>query len=322
MAAVVNGNGNSCSGSNGYVTAASKDSTRVRHNGCQNGNPPQNGLGEPHTNGHSGYLNGASSSNCSGDDNDVYDLICIGFGPASLAIAIALHDQGTAARVLFLERQPEFAWHAGMLLPGSRMQISFIKDLATLRDPRSKFTFLNYLHVKKRLATFTNLGTFLPLREEFNDYLTWCASHFKDFVRYGQDVTSVAPVGEMLVKRWIVTSKDIKHGGEKRLTARHVVVAVGGRPNIPNVLRQNPLNSRIIHSSGYTSAVPKLLNERSKAYRIAVVGAGQSAAEIFNDIHTRYPNSKTTLIIKGSALRPSDDSPLYVWPYSRDMRPY
>jgi L-ornithine N5-oxygenase len=39
------------------------------------------------------------------------------------------------------------------------------------------------------------------------------------------------------------------------------------------------------------------------------VGSGQSAAEIFNDLQSRYPNSRTTLVIKDTALRPSDDSP-------------
>ncbi|RPB02035.1 FAD/NAD(P)-binding domain-containing protein [Choiromyces venosus 120613-1] len=297
----VHGSGNGCH-SNGTTTF-----TNILSNGHSTSNST-NGI---HKNGHSTYHNGnsTSSSNTDSHNQEPYDLICIGFGPASLAIAIALHDQKTQARVLFLERQPEFAWHAGMILPGSRMQISFIKDLATLRNPRSEFTFLNYLHEKNRLVTFTNLGTFLPLREEYNDYMAWCASHFEDYVRYGQDVVSVAPVGEKPIQNWTVTSRDIENGQEKRLTARHVVIAVGGKPNIPKAFPQNPLNSRIIHSSGYSSTVPKILNDKNKAYKIAVVGGGQSAAEIFNDMHTRYPNSKTSLIIKGSALRPSDDSP-------------
>ncbi|KAH0300800.1 hypothetical protein KCU71_g11777, partial [Aureobasidium melanogenum] len=82
--------------------------------------------------------------------NDVHDVICIGFGPASLAIAVALHDATkqtgkqppqlrTQPKVAFLERQETFAWHAGMQIPGAKMQISFIKDMATMRNPRSEF---------------------------------------------------------------------------------------------------------------------------------------------------------------------------------------
>ena len=86
--------------------------------------------------------------------NDVHDVVCVGFGPASLAIAVALHDTTkqtgkqqpqlkTQPKVAFLERQESFAWHAGMQIPGAKMQISFIKDMATMRNPRSEFTFLN-----------------------------------------------------------------------------------------------------------------------------------------------------------------------------------
>ncbi|NOJ47631.1 lysine N(6)-hydroxylase/L-ornithine N(5)-oxygenase family protein [Bradyrhizobium sp. WSM 1744] len=45
----------------------------------------------------------------------------------------------------------------GMLLPGSDMQISFLKDLVSLRDPTSPFTFLNYLHKRGRFAGFHQL---------------------------------------------------------------------------------------------------------------------------------------------------------------------
>ena len=105
--------------------------------------------------------------------DEVYDLVCVGFGPASLAIAVAIHDKGIPARVLYLECQREFKWHGGMLLPDARMQISFLKDLATLRDPQSHFTFLNYLKAKNRLVAFTNLSTFLPLYVHLEHFLSF-----------------------------------------------------------------------------------------------------------------------------------------------------
>ena len=63
-----------------------------------------------------------------------------------------------------------------MLLEQAHMQVSFLKDLATLRNPTSRFTFINYLHEKGRLQDFINLKTFFPSRHEFNDYLAWAAS--------------------------------------------------------------------------------------------------------------------------------------------------
>ena len=243
-----------------------------------------------------------------------YDLVCIGFGPASLAIAIALHDREVEARVLYIERQRRFVWHAGMLLPNARMQISFLKDLATLRDPRSKFTFINYLKSKNRLLAFTNLSTFLPLREEYNDYMSWCASYFEPAVQYGQETISVSSVENSKdpVQYWQVLSRNVDSNETSTVTARNVVVAIGGKPRIPPAFSTGGLDGRVVHSSLYSSAVPRILTDTRKAHHVAVIGGGQSAAEIFNDLQTRYANSHITLYTGASALKPSDDSPLWV----------
>lgn len=247
--------------------------------------------------------------------DEAYDLVCIGFGPASLAIAIALYDRGIQPRVLYLERQKNFVWHAGMLLPNARMQISFLKDLATLRNPRSKFTFINYLKSKNRLVAFTNLSTFLPLREEYNDYMTWCAAHFAPFVQYGQETVSVSPRrnGKEPVQSWQVISRNVDTGRRSSITARHVVIAVGGKPKIPPALtNDDDSHTIIVHSSAYSLSVPLLLPQKHKAYNLAVIGGGQSSAEIFNDLPNKYPNCRVTLFTGSSALKPSDDSPLCV----------
>ncbi|KAK7754528.1 hypothetical protein SLS62_003548 [Diatrype stigma] len=251
---------------------------------------------------------------------DVHDLICVGFGPASLAVAVALHDfmeagkipkpgNGAGPKVLFLEKQRQFAWHAGMLLPGAKMQISFIKDMASLRDPTSKFTFLNYLHQNDRLVEFTNLSTFLPARVEYEDYLRWCASHFTDVVRYENEVVSVSPAvaGRTPVSNFSVTSKNVRTGATTTYRTKNVLVAIGGQPSIPKSLPSN--HPRVVHSSQYAHLVPKILTNRDAPYRVAVVGAGQSAAEIFNNIQTLYPNSRTSLVMRSEFLKPSDDSP-------------
>ncbi|KAK5109037.1 hypothetical protein LTR62_007585 [Meristemomyces frigidus] len=253
-------------------------------------------------------------------DDDLHDLICVGFGPASLAIAVALHDtleqdqshlHPQHPKIRFLEKQPHFAWHAGMLLPGAKMQISFVKDLATLRNPRSKFTFLNYLHQKGRLVAFTNLGTFLPQRIEYEDYMRWCAGHFDEVVEYGADVRAVEVGGicpvSGAVDEFRVSYHDNSTGRTRTLRTRHVVIAAGGKPNIPSSIPNHP---RIIHSSQYATSISRLFPSSQPPPRsIAVLGAGQSAAEVFNHIPTLFPAAKTSLVIRGAALRPSDDSP-------------
>jgi L-ornithine N5-oxygenase len=286
------------------------------------------------TNGYNGNVNGlefelenetlAQSHLQPMKDDELHDLICVGFGPASLAIAIALHDDldsksggniaynGRAPKVAFLEKQARFGWHCGMLIPGTHMQISFVKDMATLRNPRSVFTFLNYLHVKGRLVQFTNLDTFLPQRIEFEDYLKWCAGWFEDVVHYGQEVVEIKPHTSQQdghqVDSFSIVSRNVHTQELSVRRARHIVVAAGGRPLIPQPFPQ--AHSRILHSSQYSYRSPQIFTDKQASYRIAVIGGGQSAAEIFSNLHATYPNAKTRLIIKGAALRPSDDSPL------------
>ena len=248
-------------------------------------------------------------------NDEVHDLTCVGFGPASLAIAIALHDmQGKLAKnspkIGFLEKQTRFHWHAGMLLPGAKMQISFIKDLATLRDPCSQFTFLNYLKEHSRLVQFSNLGTFLPSRLEFEDYMSWAAGHFSGTVDYGQEVKQIKPLrssGGCQYDCFEVQSKDVRNGETTIRLTKNVVIAVGGKAARPSTFPED--HARILHSSEYSVRIGEVLPVKEKAYNIAIVGSGQSAAEIFSDLHNRYPHASTRLIIRDTALRPSDDSP-------------
>lgn len=256
--------------------------------------------------------------------HELHDLVCIGFGPASLAIGTALHDaledhakgsqllKTSTPKVAFLERQAEFAWHAGMQIPGAKMQISFMKDLATFRNPRSEFTFINYLFENDRLVQFTNLSTFLPRRIEYEDYMRWCAGWFEDVVSYGEEVVGVQadgkPKGSKAITTFTVTSRNAATRQLSYRRAKNVVIAVGGRPRIPASLPQH--HPRIIHSSQYWTVSSRMFLDKMQPIKVAVIGGGQSAAEIFDNITTQFPNAQATLLIKGAALRPSDDSPL------------
>jgi len=251
---------------------------------------------------------------------ELHDLICVGFGPATLAIAIAIHDTFPAQslpRCLFLEKQSQFAWHPGMQIPGAKMQISFLKDLATPRQPTSTFTFLSYLHSVGRLHAFINLSTFLPTRKEFEAYLKWCASKFeeKGQVRYNTEVIRVSPdvTENGRVVSWEVIGRT-SQGEIISWRTKYVVVAPGGRAVVPEYLRGV---DNIYHSSQYVHQISRIESKienttgaQKKDMRFAVIGGGQSAAEIFNDLWDRFPEAEVRLIIKGSSLRPSDDSPL------------
>ncbi|KFY87813.1 hypothetical protein V500_06740 [Pseudogymnoascus sp. VKM F-4518 (FW-2643)] len=197
------------------------------------------------------------------------------------------------------------------------MQISFLKDLATPRDPTSPFSFLNYLFTKGRLQKFINLGTFLPARREYEDYMRWCASHFSRAVRYGTEITRVDAVHNPQtgkVDRFTVHWIDLATGAPGSATARNVVVATGGSPSVPPLFAPfiaGP-DARFIHSSQYATSIPHLSSALLSApapQHLVVIGGGQSAAEIYVDLGVRFPKSKITLLVKDSSLRPSDDSP-------------
>jgi L-ornithine N5-monooxygenase len=238
----------------------------------------------------------------------IFDLIGVGFGPSNLALAIALdRPAGPEKRIesFFIEKQSDFAWHSDMLLEDAHMQISFLKDLVTLRDPTSPYTFLNYLHQSKRLQDFINLKTFYPSRHEFNDYLRWAARQFTPNCAYGEQVIELHPERmEDVVELIRVRSRDSEGLLHERL-ARNVVIGVGGAANIPESFAHLKDDPRVFHSSHYLSRIEALEHPQ----RIAVVGIGQSAAEIFLDLEKRFATAHIDLITRARSIKPSDDSP-------------
>ncbi len=253
----------------------------------------------------------------------IHDLIGIGFGPSNVALAIALQEQGEAhgraVAPLFIERQSDFAWHPHMLLQQSHMQISFLKDLATLRNPRSRFTFLNYLQEQGRLPDFINLKSFYPSRQEFNDYLRWAAGHFGDRCAYGEDVFEVLPETrpDGSVRAVRVRSRDAAGAVQERL-ARNLIVSVGGSARIPDVFRGLRGDARVFHSSTYLRDIARCGDAR----RIAVIGAGQSAAEIFMDLQGRPQVQEVDWVMRARAIRPADDSPFVNEVFNADFTDY
>ena len=243
-----------------------------------------------------------------------HDLIGIGFGPSNLALAIALQERaeqgGKAFDAMFLERQPDYNWHGNTLVAQSELQISFLKDLVTLRNPSSRFSFVNYLKAHGRLVDFINLGTFYPCRMEYNDYLRWVAVQFAGQSRYGEQVLRVEPVVEAdgRVQRLNVISQN-QQGCEVSRQTRSVIVSTGGTPKIPPVFAGFKDDPRVFHHARYLSAMATQACSRGEPMRIAVVGAGQSAAEAFIDLSDNFPNVQVDMILRAAVLKPADDSP-------------
>ncbi|MFF4557804.1 lysine N(6)-hydroxylase/L-ornithine N(5)-oxygenase family protein [Streptomyces sp. NPDC001422] len=242
---------------------------------------------------------------------EIYDVVGIGFGPSNLSLAIALEEHGASApehpvTSHFFERQPSFGWHRNMLLPSTTMQISFLKDLATFRNPMSRFSFISYLHAANRLVQFVNNQDFFPTRQEFHQYLEWAAASLSDRVTYGAEVTAIRPGTEGGVPRPDLVEVEVRAGDGtlSRVTARNVAISTGLVPRLPEGVSAD---ERVWHSSQFLGR----FNEQDPAglKSVAVVGAGQSAAEITRFLHDTLPDAQVCAVIPSYGYSVADDTP-------------
>lgn len=246
------------------------------------------------------------------EDGGVYDVLGVGFGPSNLALAVAIeeHNRGAsrADRIdaVFLEKQPSFGWHRGMLIDDATMQVSFFKDLVTLRDPTSDFSFLCYLKAKGRMVHFLNQKTLFPLRIEFHDYFEWVAGRLADYARYSAEVIAIEPVtidGEIAYFDVISRESDDPDRIVVR-RARHVCVATGLQSVMPE---DAPVSDHVWHNLELVPRVEQL--KGTPVRRAIVVGAGQSAAESVAYLHRTFPDAEVCAVFSRYGYTPADDSP-------------
>ena len=205
---------------------------------------------------------------------DVYDFIGIGAGPFNLGLA-CLTDPIDDLDGVFLEARDELAWHPGMLLDDATLQVPFLADLVTMADPSSRYSFLSYLKDTGNLYPFYIRESFYPLRREYDDYCRWAADRL-DSVRFGQAVTSVEHVADCKGPAYVVTTAT---GEEFR--GRRLVLGVGTSPYVPECLE-----GMGIHSADYLQHKERLQGLDS----VTIVGSGQSAAEIYQDLLAESPD--------------------------------
>jgi len=220
----------------------------------------------------------------------MYDLVVIGFGPAQIATAIANQESQKSSKILFLERKPTFSWHSETHLARTRMENPFVYDLATIRNPRSAFTYVNYLLARKRLIEFANSDRLNPLRVEFEDYLKWCAEQFGEQVQYGSEVREVAPIlDENTVTAWKIVIRD-SNGNMSTVEARTVVAPLPKSshtskqqsPSLPSV--DFLAGQRIISTEDYLLRRNDLRGVNEPRLNIAVVGSGRKITEVIDDL--------------------------------------
>lgn len=231
-------------------------------------------------------------------DQKRVDLACVGFGPSGIAVAAAIEECANEAHPTrlssrFFEARTSSAWHPNFILAGSDINHHFLRDLATPRDPRSRFTFVNYLKAKGRLYDFGRLGR-APSRQEWSDYVQWAAAQLATYVSYDDAIRDVSPrfEGDELVELTIVARSE-------RVSTTNLVVSVGAEPAIPTPFKAL-LGDRVFHTSEYERRVARLPHTVKS---IVVIGAGQSAGEAIFDLRQRFPNASITGIQRSSGFK-------------------
>jgi len=226
-------------------------------------------------------------------DEQHYECVGVGVGPANLSLASLLHGCPELPN-LFLEKREAFSWHDGQLVPDATLQVSIFKDLVTLSDPTSPFSFLSYLKDKGRIYHFINAQFSAVPRQEFRNYLEW-ASRRNQNVVFGEEVVSVDFDGVFVLR----TNRRI-------LTANNVSIGIGRDAWVPAVAREH-LGLTQFHVS---ELVP--LSRDLAGKRVCVVGGGESGAEAFLDLISR-PSAERPRRVSWVSRRcnfyPIDDSP-------------
>lgn len=240
--------------------------------------------------------------------DEVLELLGVGFGPAAIAVAAAIEDEIDAlgprsicaGSAEFLERATTAAWQPNMLLDGTDIQHHFLRDFATPRNPRSRFTFPQYLVETGRFFPFTLMGNYVS-RHEWSEYVLWAANQVTLPVRYDTEVVAIEPVvraGEVVAAT--VLSRHTGTGLMSERRARNVLISTGHTPFVPDTFAPH-LGERVFHSATFLSSIAGLRSLHRP--RIGVIGAGQNAGEVILQVAKAFPDAEVHSIVRNSGFR-------------------
>ncbi|WP_226482312.1 lysine N(6)-hydroxylase/L-ornithine N(5)-oxygenase family protein [Natrinema amylolyticum] len=225
---------------------------------------------------------------------EIHDVFGVGLGPFNLGLAALLdganRDEDADVDAVFLEQDEAFAWHEGMLIEGTTLEVPFLADLVTMADPTNPHSYLNYVRERDRIYEFYFYETFQIPRREYDDYLRWVAERL-DSCRFSRRVERVEWIEGDDAEAdadgdgyYVVTARNLETDEKLTYRARNLALGVGSQPHVPENLRGHP-DEDVFHTAGYRSRRERCLAADS----ITVVGSGQSAAEVFQDLLAHQP---------------------------------
>lgn len=242
-----------------------------------------------------------------------YDVLGVGFGPANVALAIAFEEGMSGMTARFLEAQRDPVWQRDMLLDGSNIQNHPCRDLVSLRNPRSRYTFINYLFEEGRLLEHLNLPVEFPLRKEYAQYISWATRHMAYMAEFGATVRDIRMTSYRHTTIYKVSTTDgtCHHG-------RSLVLAPGRTPYVPAPFDAIP-SPRVVHLTQYLNRLETLDTEITS---VAVIGGSQSTVELMLDLAKRFPLARITTYVRSFSLRLKDTSPFSEEGYFPDFTSY
>jgi len=207
------------------------------------------------------------------NNENIYNVIGIGIGPFNLGLA-ALSNPISELKTLFLDQRDGFDWHPGLMIDHVTLQTPFLCDCVSMADPTNPLSLLNYLKETNRLYKFFIREDFFIPRKEYNRYCQWVVSQLPQCRFSTQVVDIVYEDGLYLITTIHTKTKETEFFRTERL-----ILGIGTQPHIPSFIPKE--DSRILHTSSYLYRKEELLAQGKK---IAVIGSGQSAAEVFYDL--------------------------------------
>ncbi|QGT82156.1 SidA/IucD/PvdA family monooxygenase [Pseudomonas coronafaciens] len=212
------------------------------------------------------------------------DAVCIGFGPAGIALACAVEDAREANEPLgslsirYLEAAPDTQWHRELLLAGTDINHHVFRDLVTPRNPRSRFSFAMYLKDQGRMFDFGLLGR-PASRHEWSDYLAWVSRQVDARTLFDTPVTEIDPV----IRNGRLQEVRV-HTLQASFITRNIVLSSGSAPRVPPAF-EALLGPTLFHTSQFLTRLQAFGEHLPK--RWLVLGSGQSASESVMELLSR-----------------------------------
>lgn len=250
---------------------------------------------------------------------EFYDLVGIGLGPFNLALA-ALAAPHAAPTCLFLDENPEFRWHPGMMVAGATLQVPVLADLVSLVDPTSPYSYLAWLRDRDRLFGFYFAEDWHVPRAEYEAYCRDVAARLGS-CRFGCRVTAVRHAVLADGRDGFAVCFDAP-GGPHTVLAANVVLGIGTEPVVPAVLSGlcEEGGALVTHSANYLNRSDWI----QAADDVTVLGSGQSGAEIVLDLLRGWhlPGRRLRWLTRSAAFEPMEYSKIGLEHFTPDYADY